>query len=68
MKKIVKEVVSKNQVTISEIDNNPEEPDIDPFLKKKRIQNMVLRRIIDQIKEEEGSDDAPFDSYKEEPG
>ena len=52
---------------ISEINNNPEEQDIDPFLKKKRIQNMVLRRIIDQIKEEEGNDVVPFDSNKEKP-
>jgi len=65
MKKIEKKSISKNQVKIPETDNNPEEPDIDPFLKKKRIQNMVLRRIIDQIKEEEGSDGVPFDSYKQ---
>jgi len=65
MKKIQQKEISKNQYTISETDNNPEEPDIDPFLKKKRIQNMVLRRIIDQIKEEEGGDDTPFETHKQ---
>lgn len=66
MKKIEKKEVLKNQVTISETDNIREEPDIDPFLKKKRIQNMVLRRIINQINEDE-SDDPPFDSHNELP-
>lgn len=66
MKKIEKRKAgSKNQVTISEADNTSEEQDIDSFLKKKRIQNMVLRRIIDQIKEEEGGDDTPFETHKQ---
>lgn len=64
MKKIEKKEVLKNQVTISETDNIREDSDIDPFLKKKRIQNMVLRRIINQINEEEGSDDAPSETHK----
>jgi len=66
MKKIQQKEISKNQDTIYETDNIPEEPDIDPFLKKKRIQNMVLRRIIDQIKEE-GGENPPVDSQKELP-
>jgi len=64
MKKIQQKEISKNQVTTYETDNNPEEPDMDPFLKKKRIQNIVLRRIIDQINEE-GGENPPVDSQKE---
>jgi hypothetical protein len=55
MKKNEKKVNSRNQVKISEVDNKPEEPEIDPFLKKKRIQNMILRQIIDHLKEDEES-------------
>jgi hypothetical protein len=66
MKKIEKKEVLKNQVTITETENIREESEIDPFLKKKRIQNMVLRRIIDQIKEE-GGENPPVASQKELP-
>ncbi len=55
MKKNEKKASSRNQVKISEINNNPGEQEIDPFLKKKRIQNMILRQIIDHLKEDEES-------------
>jgi len=66
MKKIQQKEISKNQVTIYETDNKPEDSDMDPFLKKKRIQNIVLRRIIDKIKED-GGENPPVDSQKELP-
>lgn len=65
MKKIEKKEGLKNQVTNTETENIREESDIDPFLKKKRIQNMVLRRIIDQITEEDASGDKPFETPKQ---
>jgi hypothetical protein len=37
-------------VSAPETEITPVEPDVDPFLKKKRVQNMVLRRMLNQIK------------------
>lgn len=34
-------------------ESSPIEPDINHFLKKKRVQNMVLRRLIDKLSENE---------------